>query len=238
MTQAIIETVSSFEIQEINQETAFLSLRAEWNELLSESDSDMLFLRHEWLSCWWLHFAQSGVPNALLVLVLRSETGELCGIAPFKLARHNLFGIRLNVIGFLGEGASDYADLIFSRSADHQLMATAICNYLHQQAARWDVIDLRNLYADTQTRALLLQEVQRRGWRAAANDEGFCRYIPIQGQWEAYYSERVSSAGRSAHRKEWRRLNTLRPSEVRIIRSVADLHGFLEQLAEVESLHP
>lgn len=228
-------------VQQINGEDVFIAMRDEWNRLLCESDCDILFLTHEWVLCWWRHFGQyrpSGAKIERLLLAVRSEDGQLCGLAPFIITRYSFFGIPLRVVGFLGEGTSDYSDLIVSRSVNKDLVCDTLIMFLADQGWRWDVIDLRNLYADSNTLRLLKDAATRAGWSDSVDLESFCRYIPIQGEWDAYYSQCSSAAGRRAHRKEWRRLNTVGPAEIKFVDAPSDLYAFLEMLAEVESHHP
>ena len=62
---------------------------AEWNNLLSESISDVPFLRHEYLSAWWKTRGGGEWDGAELVLVSAREDDKLIGIAPFFLAEHD-----------------------------------------------------------------------------------------------------------------------------------------------------
>ena len=58
----------------------------EWNELLSESFSDVPFLRYEYLSAWWSTRGGGEWPEAELALVSACESDRLTGIAPLFLA--------------------------------------------------------------------------------------------------------------------------------------------------------
>jgi len=57
----------------------------EWNTLLSESISNVPFLRHEYLNAWWSTCGGGEWPEANLVLVSAREDDQIIGIAPLFL---------------------------------------------------------------------------------------------------------------------------------------------------------
>ena len=77
-------------------------LRDEWNELLSESSADCLFLTWEWTTSWWRHL---GNDRTLHVVEVR-ERNRLIGLAPLTILHGR--------VEFMGTGTvgSDYLDLL------------------------------------------------------------------------------------------------------------------------------
>ena len=51
-------------------ETGFDALSEEWNDLLRRSDTNTIFLTHEWQRAWW-HFFSPGKELILLALHLQ-----------------------------------------------------------------------------------------------------------------------------------------------------------------------
>ena len=72
-------------IQIIKTKDEFCGLREVWNQLLSRSDSDTIFLTWEWLSSWWE--AYTGPTDDLHIIVVRDQGGQITGIAPFFLTK-------------------------------------------------------------------------------------------------------------------------------------------------------
>ena len=81
----------------------------QWNNLLSESISNVPFLRHEYLSAWWSTRGGGEWPLAELALVSACENDRLVGLAPLFLTEHK----GKQVLMLLGSiEISDYLDLI------------------------------------------------------------------------------------------------------------------------------
>jgi CelD/BcsL family acetyltransferase involved in cellulose biosynthesis len=116
------------------------SIRDEWEQLLSDSDSTV-FQSYEWISTWWEHH-QDG--RKLRIFVLRNS-GLVVGIAPFFLEKRRLpwpFGIRH--LKYLGSPLSDYQHVI-SRRGNEELVANDLCQYLVEHCREWDVLDMESV---------------------------------------------------------------------------------------------
>src|SRR5688572_23474241 len=70
-----------------------------WQRLLSQGDTDVVFLTKEWLEAWWTTVGQGE-----LLLIAAERDGEVIAIAP-------LFALE-GMVFFLGAGESDYLDFI------------------------------------------------------------------------------------------------------------------------------
>ncbi|WP_150049836.1 MULTISPECIES: GNAT family N-acetyltransferase [Methylomonas] len=234
-------SVGDFQVEEINNPESLLALSDEWRQLLQRSAVDLMFLTPEWLQGCWRHFCSESlrrfVPE-LLAITVRDPQGELQALAPFKITAHDFFGYRLRVVSFWGEDASDYNDILLSRAVSRAKVTAAILAYLQQQAARWEVLDLRNLYAESDTLTLVAEQSKRLQWFNKTAEESYCRFIPMRGGWDDYFAECCSAQGRRDHRKEWRRLEAVAPVEVQLAGGGEGLHDLLETLADIESRHP
>lgn len=78
----------NFKVEIIADDYAFQNLRDDWNNLLRNSNSNNIFLTHEWLYTWWKYFKKDGKPSIILV----KEGCKILGIAP-------LYSIRLRHLG-------------------------------------------------------------------------------------------------------------------------------------------
>src|ERR1043166_2984854 len=104
----------TYAIEKISDPARFESLRAEWNQLLSQSSADCLFLTWEWLFTWWKHLARETTP--MIVCARRGgPRGALSAIAPMVRQSPSWRQFRpIAGLAFLGTGSigSDYLDLI------------------------------------------------------------------------------------------------------------------------------
>ena len=128
-----------FCIKEVNSFEELLKLKSEWNNLLDNSETNTIFLRHEWITNWWRFF---GHDKELLVLVAR-QNEKIVGIAPLMLTYSKTFGVKSKKIQFIGAPMSDYSDFII---AEHkEMVLNAIYDYLFQNKRLWDAISLEEI---------------------------------------------------------------------------------------------
>lgn len=119
-------------------------LKAEWNELLTKSRSDTIFLTWEWINSWAKVNKKSLKP---VVIVVRNRLGELLAIAPFYQTQYRLLKLIpyriLRIMGDYPTGA-EYPGWIVHR--DHERVATQnIVKTLHRIRRRWDCIWMPNV---------------------------------------------------------------------------------------------
>ena len=155
----------------------------EWNALLSESITDVPFLRHEYLRAWWSTCGGGEWPRAELALVSAREDDRLIGVAPLFLSEHD----GQQALLLLGSiEISDYLDLIV-RANDLSRFVSSLLNFLASESAlAWSALDWYNLPDDSPTLAALESESAKRGWEF--NSEPFrpALSVPLPGDFEEY----------------------------------------------------
>jgi CelD/BcsL family acetyltransferase involved in cellulose biosynthesis len=119
--------------------TVFESLASEWNNLLSNSRANTIFLSWEWLKSWLDVAGRSVRP---FVVTVRDDGGRLIGVAPFYLAEFRLLKLvpfrTLRIIGDYATG-QEYSDWITHK--DHEMMVcTTIARTLLNFRDHWDCI--------------------------------------------------------------------------------------------------
>jgi CelD/BcsL family acetyltransferase involved in cellulose biosynthesis len=158
-------------------ETGFAALAEEWNPLLHHSDTDTIFLTHEWQRTWW-HFFSPG--RELILLSLRQD-GALVGIAPFY--RQELDGQTvLQIVG--GTDISDYLDII-ALSGHRQPVYQAIFEFLTTELTDWDEIDLHCIPAASPYQ-VLHEAATGQGLVPQRQVEDVCPIIPLPPTWDDY----------------------------------------------------
>lgn len=157
----------------------------EWNDLLSESISDVPFLRYEYLSAWWSTRGGGEWPQTEteLILVSAREGERLVGIAPLFLGEHE-DQRALMLIGSIE--ISDYLDLIV-RAEDLSRFLSGLLGLLASDPARaWSAIDWYNLPDPSPTSAALEAESALRGWDFIQEPFRPSLYVPLPGDFDAY----------------------------------------------------
>jgi CelD/BcsL family acetyltransferase involved in cellulose biosynthesis len=161
-------------------------LRQEWDDLLSESSADCLFLTWEWMTSWWRHL---GGDRTLYVVEVR-DRNRLVGLAPFMISHGRL--------EFMGTGAvgSDYLDLIARRESEREVIE-AIARNLETTG-----LNLRFSHILTGSLVHRLSErLRTRGYRIFERKINVCPFMKLEGQtWDSF----LSTLG-SRHRENVRR---------------------------------
>jgi len=155
----------------------------EWNALLSESITDVPFLRHEYLNAWWGTCGGGEWEQAELVLISAHENDKLIGIAPFFLTEHE----GQQALMLLGSiEISDYLDLIV-RADDLPRFLSELMDFLASASAlAWSRFDWYNLPDDSPTLAALEAASAKRGWKYIAKPFRPALYVPLAGDFEEY----------------------------------------------------
>ncbi|MBN1452342.1 MAG: GNAT family N-acetyltransferase [Anaerolineales bacterium] len=164
----------------------------EWNALLSESISDVPFLRHEYLSAWWATCGGGEWEQAELVLVSARESNRLIGIAPLFLTEQSPRSETerddgqqaLMLLGSIE--ISDYLDLIV-RAVDLPRFLSGTLDFLASNSAlARSTFDWYNLPDDSPTLAALKVESAKRGWDFTAEPFRPSLSVPLPGDFEEY----------------------------------------------------
>jgi CelD/BcsL family acetyltransferase involved in cellulose biosynthesis len=173
----------------------------EWNALLSESISDVPFLRYEYLEAWWSTRGGGEWPGAELALVSARENGRLVGIAPLFLAEND----NRRALMLLGSiEISDYLDLIV-RADDLSRFLSELLGFLASDSAlSWSAIDWYNLPESSPTLAALEAESVNRGWQHVRAPFRPTLSVSLPGDFEAYLM-RIDKKQRHEIRRKMRR---------------------------------
>jgi len=189
-----------FSVERITTSAVFFDLRQEWNELLSRSRADCVFLTHEWLSTWWRHLAEG---RDLHIVTIR-ESGRLIGILPLALRRPQYARMMPRILEFLGSGliGSDYLDVIADEAREEEVL-DAFAHYLTTAGLMIQCAQLRR--NDCVVRRLAAK-LATRDWSVEDVKINVCPYIPLIGHtWETY----LASIGSSQRYNFQRRLRNL-----------------------------
>ena len=155
----------------------------EWNGLLSESISDVPFLRQEYLSAWWSTRGGGEWEQAELFLVSACENDKLIGIAPLFLTKYE----GQQTLMLLGSiEISDYLDLIV-RADDLPRFLPGLLDFLASDSAlAWSNLDWYNLPDDSPTLAALEAESAKCGWDFISEPFRPSLSVPLPGDFEEY----------------------------------------------------
>jgi len=172
-----------------------------WNHLLSESITNVPFLRYEYMQTWWEHRGGGEWKQVELLLISATENGQLIGIAPLFLTEHD-GQPALILIGSIE--ISDYLDLIV-RPADLPRFVTGLLDFIaSHEPSTWRAFDWYNLPDSSPTLAALKTEAESRNWTFAQEVYRPTPYIPIPDDFEIYLAS-IEKKQRHEIRRKLRR---------------------------------
>jgi len=165
----------------------FKKLGSMWNQLLSQSSANNIFLTWEWVFNWWQVYQKN---NKLLLLILRDQNAEIVAIAPLYARRKKILeSFLVNEIRFIGSGedvSPDYLDFIIMKGRENDAI-NAIVVYLHAKND-WDVLNLSDILSTTYTKDILTQAAENLGLKIGISKCAICPYIKIPKTWDEYVS--------------------------------------------------
>ncbi len=201
--------------QIIDNDKAFSKLEMEWNTLLSKSEQNHLYLTHGFLFTWWRHLSSS----SSLYIILVKEDDDILAIAPFMLTQGKFLRFPVRKIEFIGSGWG-YGDIIFFKKKKECLerIFTVLA-----ELRNWDI----TYFSQTLNGPDMLPNnmIQIFPQQHFVHDSTRIRipYIPLQGTWDEYLSERSSKFKRNT-RVRSKKLNELGRINFLRITSIDESH--------------
>jgi len=171
------------------------ALRAEWEDLLTESSADCLFLTWEWLFTWW---QELGRGRRLALREVRRD-GRLIGLAPWMLRRG--LPARLELLGN-GRVGSDYLDVIARNGSEGEVSA-ALAADLDRRGGVVVMTQLRQSSLAARLSSLLGEH----RWRSLRDTTHVCPFIALDGlSWQDFLQS-LGPSHRSNVRRRLRKLH-------------------------------
>ena len=212
---------NGLQIIEVNNPERFLSLRNDWDNLLSRSAANNPFLTFDWQYTWWQHF---GEKKSLFILLVKKQD-LLIAIAPFMIVTR----LGFKVLEFIGHGRSDYLDFIICQDT-HEVIKS-IFEYLLSNNKLWQVVHLSDI-AWTQDH---IQTIRKATPNLLSSYRLYttCPYISIAAGWDDFLKSR-SQRFRKRVRNNFNRIIRETISEILNLRKDALTAELPEYLWEID----
>lgn len=211
-------------------ESGFAALRAQWNELLSRSRFDALFLTWEWQTTWWRCLGQ----GELWLLAWR-DGQDLVGIAPLFCHRDAGGAARLSIVGCIE--VSDTLDLIIAAGYEEQVYL-AFLDWLNgPEAPPWDVVSLCNLPEQSLSHSRLPELAASQGLTATVQVDDVCPIIDLPGDWETFLETQLDKKQRHEVRRKLRKIEREAQSlRWHVVDGASDLAGEMDAFIDLHRL--
>ncbi|MFH2138143.1 MAG: GNAT family N-acetyltransferase [Candidatus Omnitrophota bacterium] len=211
-------------IHKITTDDGFIGLKDQWNELLSQSNNDNIFLTWEWLYSWWEVFKEK---RELFILLVK-ENEEIIGIAPLLLRKICYFRLlNYNRLEFIASGeeerdeiCSEYLNFIIKKGKEKEVIGCLVDYFKVNKT--WDEIVLKELLAENINTVILRQQLTNSGVSNKCEKDGVAYYIELPKTWDELVTG-LSSNFRYKLKRDRKRLSSMAQVEVRTIEKKEDL---------------
>jgi CelD/BcsL family acetyltransferase involved in cellulose biosynthesis len=212
----------------ISTDEQFRDLRDPWNDLLSRSRTNTIFLTWEWLYSWWEVFRKD---VELFIVTVKNEQEELVGIAPLCLQKVKYYGFPVRELTFLGTGHSDRQDfLIAADSHVEGNVLHGIIAALKEHSKEWNVVCLDQIPDESLLVSMVADYPFDGEWELSSH----CSYVRINGAWDVYLKSRSKKFRKDIRNKE-NNLDRLGEWELAVTSDVGDFDTYASLMREIES---
>jgi CelD/BcsL family acetyltransferase involved in cellulose biosynthesis len=232
---------ATLRIECVDSATGLEALASAWDALSTHSPTAMMFNSHAWVSACWRHFhaARAARSETRLCVLCAWQDGSLVAVAPFRIDRRPIAGTTLATVRWIGEGPSDYGDLLLA--AVDRVLVDALIAHLFECVARADLVDLRECRGDSPAAPLLRAALERHAAGCQDADDSRCRLLPTEEGWTRYQETRFSGKRRKDLRREWRKLETVGDVELSLLTAFdtpLQLAEIAQRLGAIQAAHP
>lgn len=173
---------------------AFEALKADWNDLLARSYTNIIFSTWEWQKHWWDAYQE----GELLIIGFRSGGGVLLGIASFFIAKDDE---GKKVLAFVGsEDVTDYLDLIIDHEHTEEVLR-CLSGVLQENRSRYDVIRLCNIPDDSPTLTHFAPLLESFAPKVEITPHEVCPLFVLPKTLDGYFDSLDSKQARELKRK-------------------------------------
>jgi CelD/BcsL family acetyltransferase involved in cellulose biosynthesis len=195
--------------------TGFEVLAQEWDALLERSVRPPFFMRYVYQSTWWNCLGN----DDLLLIAIRTDAGQLVGIAPLFGSTDPLGQRNLAFVGCVD--VSDYLDLLIDRDYVEPVYQ-ALLDYLAGPGVKWDKLYLCSLPHNSITHTQLAEATRQRGWQVEVKQQDICPVITLPGSWDEYLAG-INKKQRHEIRRKIRRIETEADTRWYVVDSEAEI---------------
>jgi len=215
-------------------------IAAEWEDLLSASQTPDVFQTYDWLPTWWEVFGGEGGRQPLVVLVRQGPT--LVGVAPFVV--RDLVGrgpARVRRLELMGTGehpadevCSYFGDVVAAPGLE-AVVCDRIWRCLQSERASWDEAVFGSILESSLLARQLLPRAQGEGRPSLASPLGRRFWIDLEGGGFDGFLDGLSKKRRTRLQSYRRKLEKEGVVE-ELVTEVDQVPGFLAEVARLNQL--
>ena len=200
------------------RESDFDDAQDGWEDILSSSVTDTIYVTPSWQRIWWRHFSDGA--ELYLLKLIDGET--LTGIAPLKLSD--------GVLSFVGHtDLCDYNDFLVVAGREAEFYP-ALWSYIDQ--LKWASLELRSVPEESPTLQYAAREAERAGLSVESHEEDKAPFTDLPASWEEFVSS-LSKKRRHELRRKMRRAEAAGQMSQDVFTSPQEVGGMMPEFARL-----
>ena len=215
---ATIETQKDVELCEISSLSEMEELKFDWSRVFHKCLNSTPFQSWEWNYGVAKTFNSS---ESVEILVGKNSEGEIIGIAPLKLRKYLITGLR--ILEFIGTRYSDYLDIIVEEKYKDKF-TEELFNWIKTNKV-WHIINFVSLRTET-------VEIFAKYFQLEFSEHMVCPYITLPNSFENF-TQGISKKLYNTIRRTLNRLTAEGRLEYSILESPKDINEHINKFFEL-----
>jgi len=173
-------------VKRISTTKEFAAIREEWNNLLSISNEDTIFLTWEWAFSWWEEFSDAN--NSLFILIVM-DNDKVVAIAPLVMTKRTFFGFfNIKEITFIGTKTvhGEYLDFIIASRWEKNEIMSSVFEYLDNHTSQWDILRLNGIPEKSINIQCAADIAMDKNYRFTQEFTSICPFVVLPRSWHAF----------------------------------------------------
>jgi CelD/BcsL family acetyltransferase involved in cellulose biosynthesis len=209
-------------IERLEKFDKFIRLRKQWNELLSRSKQNTVFLTHQWFEAWWRSF---GKEYEFSVLLARDDAGDLIGAGPL-MASDDRLSFMAN------QEVSDYCDFIIDAEKIDPFYELLL-DYFQEHTGYIRDVELINIPSASPMLISLPRIASERCFSCGISESEVVPILTLPSSYEKYIDS-LNRKSRHELRRKLRRLESLGQISIQTKREPQEMNAAIQDFI---SLH-
>jgi len=214
------------EVEIVKDFDRFLQWEDAWNSALLNSDTDSVFMRHEWFRCWWQAFGE----NCEMFVVIIKENNKVLGIAPLMLRTIKRKGIPFKALTFISDALSPRCNIILTDKYKETMKE--LVNILFNYSERYQFALLDNILEGAVATKELLGYFKNNRVNFIREEAWDSPFIKMEVGWDNYFKS-LSSKHRYNLRRSKRLISEEGQLKTECIKDKKLLGSALERCFEI-----
>jgi len=204
----------------------FQKLKQPWNELVSHTDVDHVYMKHQWFGEWIKAYE---VENSLTIATIWRD-GQLVAAAPLYRKPLKFKNVKARGIAFLSSGVSPRCNFI---ALDNQAMDELITAVL--DLPEWDILATDNMESAAAVTEYYIDFLKSgRNTCSYYMEPGFqSLYLIVEGSWDNYWKSLSKQWRANFKRYSLERLETVKSFGVTHIRTESEGIEFFPEMFNI-----